>query len=74
MLKILSTIASWVEIAQKSHQLSWGKILPTSSSDDAAVDASENKNCIHDCADKLGIELIDCEIEEWLKVMRVCSP
>ena len=34
---------------KESLQLSWRKILPTSSSDDAALDASEDENCIHDC-------------------------
>ena len=82
MLKVINIVAaSWDEIAPTSLQLSWRKLLSTSSSgstgdtavdtsDDTAGDISDEEHLVQDCAtlfDELGMELTVDEVEEWLQ-------
>ena len=74
MLKVINIVAaSWDEIAPTSLQLSWRKLLSTSSSGstgDTAVDTSDEEHLVQDCAtlfDELGMELTVDEVEEWLQ-------
>ena len=82
MLKVITIVAaSWDEIAPTSLQLSWRKLLSTSSSsstgdtavdtsDDTAGDTSDEEHLVQDCAtlfDELEMELTVDEVEEWLQ-------
>ena len=82
MLKVINIVAaSWDEIAPMSLQLSWRKLLSTSSSgstgdtavdtsDDMAGDTSDEEHLVQDCAtlfDEQGMELTVDEVEEWLQ-------
>ncbi len=75
MLKVINLIASsWDEISSATLQLSWRKILSSSTSsedtgsDDTASDASD-EDVLHDCSSllhELGVEMTRNEVQEWL--------